>query len=308
MVTPRVRSGPVRVLVPASSANLGPGFDSLGLALAVYDELIAMATEDEGVLVEVAGEGAEELPRDEQHLVAQSMDRAFEFMGVRPTGFILRCRNAIPQGRGLGSSAAAIIGGMVLARAMIEDPHFSDEELLHLATSMESHPDNLAAALYGGFTVAWLDEDLRPGAVRLTPHPQVHAVLALPEAVLATTDAREALPTTVRYCDASHNLARSALLVHALTQQPALLWEATSDRLHQRVRAEVYPHAVKLLDALREAHLPAAISGAGPAVMVLTSDIGDVEKVEAIATDLGSWTVRAIPISSDGAGERPIEV
>ncbi|HEV8025062.1 MAG TPA: homoserine kinase [Candidatus Nanopelagicales bacterium] len=308
MSTPRVRSGPVRVLVPASSANLGPGFDSLGLALAVYDELIAMATEDDGVLVEVAGEGAEQLPRDQRHLVAQSMDRAFEFMGVRPAGFILRCRNAIPQGRGLGSSAAAIIGGMVLARAMIDEPQFSDQELLHLATAMESHPDNLAAALYGGFTVAWLDEDLSPGAVRLVPHPQVHAVLALPEEVLATTEAREALPETVAYGDASHNLARSALLVHALTQQPELLWEATSDRLHQQVRAKVYPHAVELLDSLRSARIPAAISGAGPAVLVLSSDIGDVAKVEAIASDVGSWTVRAIPISSDGAGERPIEV
>lgn len=308
MVTPRVRSGPVRVLVPASSANLGPGFDSLGLALAVYDELIAMATDDEGVLVEVAGEGAENLPRDEQHLVVQAMNIAFEQMGVRPTGFVLRCRNAIPQGRGLGSSAAAIVGGMVLARAMVEEAPFSDAHLLRAATSMESHPDNLAAALHGGFTVAWLSEDQGPGAVRLAPHPDVHAVLALPEGAVPTKQARAVLPESVPYADASHNLARSALLVHALTNDPTLLWEATSDRLHQQARVGVYPDAVTLTDALRKEGIPAAISGAGPAVIVLTADLADVEQVAAIADRLNSWTVRAIPISAQGAAERPIEV
>ena len=303
-----VRRGPVRVLVPASSANLGPGFDSLGLALAVYDELIAMATDDEGVLVEVAGEGAENLPRDERHLVVQAMNLAFERMGVRPTGFVLRCRNAIPQGRGLGSSAAAIIGGMALARAMVEGADFSDADLLRAATAMESHPDNLAAALHGGFTVAWLNDEEGAGAVRLAPHPDVQAVLALPENEVPTTQARAALPDAVAYADASFNLARSALLVHALTNDPTLLWEATSDRLHQRARADVYPDAVTLTDALRAQKIPAAISGAGPAVLILTADPGDVDRVAGIAEQLDSWTVRAIPISAHGALERPVEV
>lgn len=308
MATPRVRSGPVRVLVPASSANLGPGFDSLGLALAVYDELIAMATEDEGVLVEVAGEGAESLPHDERHLVVQAMNLAFEEMGVRPTGFVLRCRNAIPQGRGLGSSASAIVGGMVLARAMVEESSLSDAQLLKAATSMESHPDNLAAALHGGFTVAWLSDEQGPGAVRLVPHPDVHAVLALPESAVPTKQARAVLPEAVSYADASHNLARSALLVHALTNDPTLLWEAMSDRLHQQARVGVYPEAVTLTDALRDAGIPAAISGAGPAVIVLTADLADVERAVTIADQVNSWTMRPIPISALGAAERPIEV
>lgn len=303
-----VRTGPVRVLVPASSANLGPGFDSLGLALAVYDELIAMATDDEGVLVEVAGEGAENLPRDERHLVVQAMNLAFERMGVQPTGFVLRCRNAIPQGRGLGSSAAAIVGGMVLARAMVEGADFSDADLLRAATAMESHPDNLAAALHGGFTVAWLDSASIPGAVRLEPHPSVQAVLALPDSVLPTTTAREALTDDVAYCDASHNLARSALLVHALTDDPSLLWEATSDRLHQQARAGVYPRAVALMESLRTAGIPAAISGAGPAVLVLSADPEAAAEVSAIASDAGGWTVRAVPICATGAREAPVEV
>ncbi len=308
-----VRSGPVRVLVPASSANIGPGFDSLGLSLAVYDELIAMATDDEGVLVEVAGEGAGVLPRDERHLVVQAMHRAFDAMGVRPTGFVLRCRNAIPQGRGLGSSAAAIIGGMVLARAMVEDAAVDDQQLLQWATGMESHPDNLAAALHGGFTVAWLDDAQVPGSVRLEPHPDVRVILALPTEEVPTTKAREALPADVDHAAASHNVARSALLVHALTNDPSLLWEATSDRLHQRARADVYPQALQLMDALREAGFAAAISGAGPAVLVLSDNPKAEELVASITAGAGQdpsdeWMVRAIPISVHGAREVPIEV
>lgn len=315
-MTGSVRNGPVRVVVPASSANLGPGFDSLGLGLAVYDELIAMATEDEGVLVEIVGEGAEDLPKDDSHLVVQAMNLAFEHMGVRPPGFVLRCRNAIPQGRGLGSSAAAIVGGIVLARAMIDGPpreEFTDADVLSVATSMESHPDNLAAALHGGFTVAWLDDSGTPGSVRLPVHPQVQAIVAVPTDVLPTTTAREALPDSVSHADASHNLARSALLVHALTSDPSLLWEATSDRLHQRARANVYPQAVALLDALRAAGIPAAISGAGPSVLVLSGEADAVERVsavaqEAVAQELGEWTVRAIPVCTEGARETPISV
>lgn len=310
-MTRNIRSGPVRVVVPASSANLGPGFDSLGLALSVYDELIAMATDDEGVLVEVAGEGAGDLPTDDSHLVVQAMNAAFDHLGVRPTGFVLRCRNAIPQGRGLGSSAAAIIGGMVLARAMVEGDaaaDFTNEELLAVATSMESHPDNLAAALFGGFTVAWLDDSQVPGAIRLDPHPSIQATIALPTTVVPTTEARAALPDSVSHADARYNLARSALLVHALTASPSLLWEAMSDRLHQRVRAGVYPQAVALLDALRAAGVPAAISGAGPSVLVLSDDPAAPEKVVAIAAQAGGWTVSGVPICTDGARETPISV
>lgn len=310
-MSPAVRTGPVRVLVPASSANLGPGFDSMGLALSVYDELIAMATDDEGVLIEIAGEGAEDLPRDETHLVARAMNAAFDAMGQRPAGFILRCRNAIPHSRGLGSSAAAVIGGMVLARAMLTDVAFSDDELLHAATAFESHPDNLAAALHGGFTVAWLADGAVPGAVRLDPDPRVRSIVAVPVGQLATAKAREALPDSVDYPSATHNVARAGLLVHALTHAPTLLWEATSDRLHQQARSQVYPESVALVEDLRAAGLPAAISGAGPAVVVLTDDPEGLERVVHISAASGqapdTWAVREIPISPFGAVERPIE-
>ena len=302
-----VRTGPVRVLVPASSANVGPGFDSLGLALSVYDELLAMVTEDEGVLVEVAGEGESDVPRDERNLVVRAMLTAFDAMGVRPPGFVLRCHNTIPHGRGLGSSAAAIIGGMVLARAMVPDADFDDDVLLATATKMESHPDNLAAALHGGFTVAWLGEDSRPGAVRLDVHPSLRAVLVVPVETLPTSQAREVLPTSVPHVDASFNAARSALLVHAVTTRPDLLWEATSDRLHQKARAQVYPSSVALLDRLRDAGHAAAISGAGPAVLVL-SDREDVEaEVSRVVSGIPGWGVREIPISPVGAHESPLE-
>ncbi len=305
-----VRSGPVRVLVPASSANLGPGFDSMGLALAVYDELIAMATEDEGVLIEIAGEGADDLPRDESHLVVQAMNAAFDAMGQRPTGFVLRCRNAIPHGKGLGSSAAAVIGGMALARAMVDGADFDDNALLRAAAAFESHPDNLSAALHGGFTVAWLDEAGTPGAVRLDPDPRVRVIVAVPVDQLPTMQAREVLPETIDYASATHNLARSGLLVHAITAEPTLLWEATSDRLHQLARAGVYPLSVALVDALRSAGLAAAISGAGPAVIVLTDDPQAAARVEDIASAAGNgqWSCREIPVSHPGAIERPIEV
>jgi len=170
-----LRRDAVRVVVPATSANLGPAFDSAGLALAVYDELIAMVTDDDGILIEVSGEGEGLLPLDETHLVARSMRAAFTGMGVGMPGFILRCTNAIPHGRGLGSSAAAIIGGMVLARALVADgrERMTDSDILQLALRQESHPDNLAAALHGGFTVAWLEDDGFADAVRMEPHPDV---------------------------------------------------------------------------------------------------------------------------------------
>lgn len=304
------RSGPVRVLVPASSANVGPGFDSMGVALAVYDELIAMVTEDEGVLVEVAGEGEADVPRDERHLVVQAMNAAFDAMGVRPRGFVLRCRNAIPHSRGLGSSAAAIIGGMVLARAMFQEAplDFDDDSLLATATTMESHPDNLAAALHGGFTVAWLGDDGRPGAVRLEPHENVRVVLVVPVDTLPTATAREVLPDTVPFTDARHNLSRSALLVHAVTQRPDLLWEATSDRLHQQARAGVYPDSVALVARLRDAGHAAAISGAGPSVIVLSADPNVRMAIAGALAGEEGWAVHEIPISAVGTRESPLEI
>jgi homoserine kinase len=300
-----LRRDAVRVLVPASSANLGPAFDSAGLALAVYDEYVAMATDDEGVLIEVAGEGAGIVPLDESHLVARAMALAFGWLDARPSGYILRCANAIPHGRGLGSSAAAIVGGIVLARAMVDDgpERMTDSDVLQLALEMESHPDNLSAALYGGFTIAWLEADGFGDHVRMKAHPGLHPVVIIPAAEVATKAARAMLPTTVPFGDAALNVSRAALLVHAMTVDPTRLMSATEDRLHQQARASVYPESVDLVERLRAAGIPAVISGAGPTVLAFAGEHVDVVAAGAVT---GDWVVRRLDVAAAGAREVPI--
>lgn len=300
-----LRRDAVRVVVPATSANLGPAFDSAGLALAVYDELIAMVSDDEGVLIEIAGEGADTLPRDESHLVVQSMKRAFAWLGVDVPGFILRCGNTIPHGRGLGSSAAAIVGGIVLARAMVVDgrDRMSDADVLQLALEQEPHPDNLAAALHGGFTVAWIEQDGRADVVGMPVHADVHPVVLVPPQELRTAQAREMLPDSVPFSDAASNVARAALLVHAMTREPARLMAATEDRLHQQRRASAYPDSVALVGRLREVGIPAVISGAGPTVLAF-ADAPTLATVSGVAGD--SWIVRMVDVSVEGAREVPV--
>lgn len=292
-------------MVPASSANLGPAFDTAGLALAIYDDLIAMVTDDEGVLVEVVGEGEGVVPLDEDNLVARSMMAAFARMDVRVPGFILRCVNVIPHGRGLGSSASAIIGGIVLARAMVVDgrDRMTDSDVLQLALAQESHPDNLAAALHGGFTVAWVEGDCVADAVRMDPHADVRPVVLVPPNPLATSQARALLPDTVAFSDASANVARAALLVHAMTFDPSRLMSATEDRLHQQRRATAYPESVALVERLRTAGVPAVISGAGPSVLAFPSP-GTAAIVAGSAGE--GWIVQAVPVSPVGAREVPM--
>lgn len=301
-----IRRDAVRVEVPASSANLGPGFDSAGLALGLYDELIAMATDDEGVLVEVAGEGAGAVPLDDTHLVVRSMALGFDWLGVRPAGFVLRCVNAVPQGRGLGSSASAIIGGLVMARGMVDDgaERMTDADLLQIALGVESHPDNLSAALFGGFTVAWLEADGFGDCMRLDVHPDIHPVVLVPGSELATSMARAILPEQVSFADASANLSRYALLVLAMTQDPRRLMTATEDRLHQAARSAVYPDSVALVGRLRDAGVPAVISGAGPSVLALSS-----EEVATglLATELEGWRAMSVPVSATGARVLPLQ-
>lgn len=297
---------PVRVLVPASSANLGPGFDCMGLGLGIYDELVAMVSDDSGVLVEAAGEGADEIPRDESHLVVRAMNLLFSHVGEKPAGFVLRCGNAIPHSRGLGSSAAAIMGGLVLARALVVEgvDTISDDELLTIALALESHPDNLSAALLGGLTVGWV-RDGQARAIRMPVHPAIRPVVFIPPHRMATTTARKALPEQVALDDAIFNLSRASLLAHALRDRPDLLFDATDDALHQRARAGIYPESIALLDALRSAGLPALVSGAGPSVLVLgnTPDVG----AEALAAHLPEgWQILEIPVASAGAFVAPV--
>jgi len=294
------RHAAVGVRVPATSANLGPGFDSFGLALDICDEVIAMVTDDPGIAVQVDGEGQGCVPLDEGHLVARSMRAGFDAMGGQPTGYVLRCRNAIPHGRGLGSSAAAIIGGLVLARALVEggDDLLDDDAVLALATSVEGHPDNVAAALYGGFTIAWGHADEEIGAVRCEPHPDVVPVVLVPPHTVATEQARGLLSREVPHRDAAFNVARAALLVHALTLEPRYLLEATDDRLHQQVRSVAYPESFRLVQSMRGRGIPAVVSGSGPTVLAL-ADRGSLAAVHAVAPD--GWVVLVPGVHPAGA-------
>jgi homoserine kinase len=268
---PRFLSAPVRVRVPATSANLGPGFDAFGLALRRYDEVVARVG-GTGFRVAVHGEGAGMLATDESHLVVRSMLATFERLGAqRPAGLELTCRNTIPQARGLGSSSAAIVAGILVARALVEDggARLDDAAALRLASELEGHPDNVAPCLLGGFTIAWLSAGPETArAVRLTPSEGVRPIVWVPTERGLTAAARAALPATVPHADAARNAGRAGLLVHALTADPALLLPATEDRLHQRYRAAGAPATYALVNELRTAGVPAVVSGAGPSVLV----------------------------------------
>ncbi|WP_194909379.1 homoserine kinase [Catenulispora rubra] len=280
MPSPVFRAAPVRVRVPATSANLGPGFDSLGLALGLYDEVMVRIA-DAGLRVDVAGEGADTVARDEGHLVVRAMRAAFDRLGARPPGLELVCANRIPHARGLGSSAAAICAGIVAARALTVGATLSDEEVLQLATELEGHPDNVAACLRGGFTIAWLDQAgeisdasaAAARALRVDPAPAVRAVALVPDEGLSTEVARGLLPKLVPHADAARTAGRAALLTAALTAGRAdLLLAATQDHLHQGYRAPAMPASAELIAELRAAGHAAVVSGAGPTVLVLTTE------------------------------------
>jgi homoserine kinase len=262
---------PVRVRVPATSANLGPGFDTFGIALAKYDEVTVELT-GEGLSVEVSGEAADQVPRDETHLVVSSLLSACRRWAGEPSGLRVRCHNTIPHSRGLGSSAGAIVAGVVAARALVAGADgadgVDDVEVLDLASEMEGHPDNVAAALAGGFTLAW-STGSGTRAARLTPHDAVLPVACVPAWSMSTETARGLLPATVPHGDAVFNAARSGLLVAALTQLPDRLLEATEDRLHQPYRAPAMRPTADLMQRLRAQGVPAVLSGAGPTVLAL---------------------------------------
>ncbi|GAA4907488.1 homoserine kinase [Stackebrandtia albiflava] len=261
----RFATEPVTVRVPATSANLGAGFDCLGLALSMYDEVTAEVTTGETV-VTVEGEGSGRLAVDESHLVVASLRAACDAFGVAAPNVRLRCRNAIPQARGLGSSSAAIVAGVSLAAELLADVTVDPRVLLRVAAELEGHPDNVAPCLLGGFTVAWTGDD-GAHAVRMDPAAGIAPVVYLPAGQGFTSQARAALPGRVPHTDAVFNLSRAALAVHAFTTDPSLLLAATDDRLHQRYRGEVMPRTLELVEHLREAGIPAAVSGAGPSVL-----------------------------------------
>jgi homoserine kinase len=291
------------VRVPATSANLGPGFDALGLALSWYDDVSAVRS-GSALRVEVSGACADEVPRDEHHLIVRAMDATFAALGEERGGLLLRCENSVPHGIGIGSSAAAVVAGVLLARALVSDGsvRLDDHAVLSLAARFEGHPDNAAAALMGGFTIAW-PEPSGARAVRLEPAASLRAVLLLPDSVLATATARGLLPASVPHADAAHAAARSALLVHAITAEPAMLLAATEDRLHQGYREPAMPQTLALVARLRAAGLAAVVSGAGPTVLVLGGRELTENAVAAAmdAAPVGGWTLRAVDLDRAGA-------
>ncbi|MEU8255350.1 homoserine kinase [Micromonospora inaquosa] len=287
-------AGPVRVRTPATSANLGPGFDALGLALGLYDDVAAEVVSG-GVRVTVTGQGAGELPDDDRHLVVRAMRAAFDVLGVQPDGLSVECVNRIPQARGLGSSSAAIVAGVLLARALVVDGEhrLDDAGALRLAAEIEGHPDNVAPCLLGGFTVAWSE----PGGARAVSLPVADAVrptVFVPAERGLTATARAVLPATVPHGDAALTAGRAALLVHALTTDPGLLLPATVDRLHQDYRAAGMQGTSSLVNALRAAGVAAVVSGAGPTVLALSEPPADFP----VGTD---WEIWQLPIDVSGA-------
>ncbi|MEV4760589.1 homoserine kinase [Micromonospora sp. NPDC049559] len=329
---------PVRVRAPATSANLGPGFDALGLALALYDDVTARVA-PAGCRVRVTGEGAEELPGDDTHLVVRAMRATFDVLGGQPRGLVVECVNRIPQARGLGSSSAAIVAGVLLARALVRDGErlLDEAATLRLAARLEGHPDNVAPCLLGGFTIAWTEGErtaARPEgeraagvagaagaavapvtegtvgtpavslaspagaagarAVSLAPAAGVRPVVFVPVERGLTAHARAALPASVPHPDAARNAGRAALLVHALTAAPGLLYPATEDHLHQRYRAAGMPGTYALVTALRTEGVAAVVSGAGPTVLALS------ELPEGFEPGMG-WTALPLPIDVNGA-------
>ncbi len=289
--------GVVRVSVPATCANLGPGFDSLGLALSMRDELEAEVL-PEGLVVEVEGAGADGVPCDETHLVVRAMRAAFDLMGAQPPGLRLACRNVIPHARGLGSSSAAIVAGVVLARGLVAGGQLlaSDEALFDLAADLEGHPDNVAPAFYGGFVISGRDDD-RWYAVRAGVDPRITAVVFVPPSGVETAVARGLLPASVPHADAAANSGRAALLVAALTGQPEHLLAATRDWLHQDQREPAMPETLALVRRLRADGVPAVVSGAGPTVLAF----GTADTSALVGRCPIGWECHALVIEPAGA-------
>lgn len=303
MAGPAFRAAAVRVRTPATSANLGPGFDALGLSLGLYDDVVVRVA-DSGLNIDIAGEGSETLPRDESHLLVRSLRTAFDLLGGQPRGLEIVCANRIPHGRGLGSSSAAIVAGIVAARAVTigGDSRLDDAALLELATEIEGHPDNVAPCLLGGFTIAWTEAGAGR-AIRLDAARSVVPVVFVPGKPVLTEMARGLLPRTVPHVDAAANAGRAALLVEALTRRPELLLPATEDRLHQDYRAPAMPESAALVERLRADGVPAMISGAGPTVIALVEEAA-ADKVARLAGE--GWAANRLDLDVDGASVLPL--
>jgi homoserine kinase len=288
----------VRVRVPATSANLGPGFDTLGLALGLYDELDLELT-DGGL--EVAPYG--DVPVDERNLVVRSLRTAFAATGTQPAGLRLTYTSRIPHARGLGSSSAAICAGVVAALALRGVP--ADDPLaLELAAEIEGHPDNVAPCLLGGLTIAYYD-GAAARAVRLDPAVELTPVLFVPSVRTSTEASRAALPEVVPHRDAAFSAGRASLLVAALTSRPDQLLAGTEDRLHQAFRLAAVPSTLRVLRVLRASGIAAVLSGSGPSLLALCRSTADADEavgvVESLREETGGLRVYRPSVDRSGS-------
>ncbi|WP_189337481.1 homoserine kinase [Arthrobacter sp. AFG7.2] len=298
----------VTVRVPATSANLGPGYDSLGLALGLHDTLTVESLETDELLFELRGEGAETLPRDSSHLVIRAMEAAFDRLGFRHGGLKVTADNVNPHGRGLGSSASAVVAAVSAANALVPaESRMGQDWILQLTSELEGHPDNVAPAIFGGLSLSWQDSD-RYSSTSASVTGSVIPVVAVPDFELSTEAARALLPASVGHHAAAMNAGRAALLIHALTHNPEFLLPATEDYLHQSYRAEAMRPSAALIAALRAAGHAAVVSGAGPTVLVLANGeaeaaavVGFIEEFTARNTPDIGWRVLKLAVDVEGA-------
>ena len=290
----------VTVKVPASSANLGPGYDTLGIALSLYDT-VEVEVIRSGLEVEIFGEGAEELPRDGSHLVVKAIRSALKAADASVAGLRVVCNNTIPQSRGLGSSASAAVAGVAAGNALAGSP-LSGAQLVQLSSAFEGHPDNAAASVLGNAVVSWttvpVDGHSLPEyrAATLDVHPSIKATALVPDFHASTQAVRRVLPSHVTHADAAFNVSRTAVNVAALTSYPELLWEGTRDRLHQPYRADVLPVTAEWVNRLRNRGYAAYLSGAGPTVMVLHTE----EIEESILDDARDQGLKVLELNVAG--------
>jgi homoserine kinase len=299
----------VKVLVPATSANLGPGFDTLGVALEIYNIIEMAETGILDVVIEVDGHDA--LERPENNLAYQAAKLLFERLEYEPYGLHIREQIGIPVARGLGSSASAIVGGLVAANALVTrmtgQPGLSQDDLLRMAVQIEGHPDNVTPALVGGFTVSCMAEENLPLYIKFDPPDGLQAVIAIPEVPLPTKRSRGVLPGQVSMKDAVYNLNRASLLVAALAKgRLDLLAVATQDRLHQPYRAALVPGLRSVFQAAMDAGAKGvALSGSGPSVIAFV-EAGSAEPVGAAMMGAFQWAgsecaIQVAPLAKEGA-------
>lgn len=291
----------VTVTVPASSANLGPGFDTLGLALSLYDT-VEVEVADHGLEVEVFGEGQGELSLDGSHLVVKAIRAGLKAADVQVPGLRVVCHNNIPQSRGLGSSAAAAVAGVAAANGLAGFP-LDDARVVQLSSAFEGHPDNAAASVLGNAVVSWteipVDGRTEPQfkAVTISVDNRIKATALVPDFHASTEAVRRVLPSDVTHLDARFNVSRCAVMTVALQHHPELLWEGTRDRLHQPYRADVLPVTAEWVNRLRNRGYAAYLSGAGPTIMVLHTEPVD----EAVLNDAREAGLHVLSLDVAGA-------